>query len=288
MHLLSSSVNSILGQARSQTAANEATRRLAIVSAALEKWLSASFTILDADKAEVLYHPAGAPDIDWSAFAALLQVAGRQNRFQFLAEEAPLLVVAFPVPANDGQSLVAAGLILTERVGSPSDLARAAAALGLPEESLLPWARRQYVQDAAAIERLGALVIEKLRSDLRAEQLQQAVDQLSAKITNTFEEISLIYQVTQNLKISENKEGLGQLVVSWLHAALPAEGVAIQFRASNTPNGLPGRTSESTLWTAGDCPLDNAQFTRLVANWNAEIPHRPVVMNRAALEAAAL
>ncbi len=112
--------------------------------------------------------------------------------------------------------------------------------------------------------------------------------QLSAKITNTFEEISLIYQVTQNLKISEDKESLGHLVVSWLHAALPAEGVAIQFRAGDTPSAVTGQTSEPSLWTAGTCPLDNAQFTRLVATWNGEIPHRPVVMNRAAIEAASL
>jgi hypothetical protein len=42
------------------------------------------------------------------------------------------------------------------------------------------------------------------------------VDLISHNLASTYEEISLLYTVTQNLRISRSDEELGQLAIDWL------------------------------------------------------------------------
>ena len=121
-----------------------------------------------------------------------------------------------------------------------------------------------------------------LRVSQRARDLQQEANSLSINLASTYEEISLLYRLTQNLKLSKSDEDLGRIALEWMKEVVPAAGLAIQL----VP--LPGAgkslshaaRTQPVLLSYGQCPIDNAQFTDLIAHLGPNPQHQPVVVNR--------
>ena len=69
-------------------------------------------------------------------------------------------------------------------------------------------AQRQTPVNAEFLRRMADLAAAKMAADQDVEQLEGEVEKLSVHLGSTFEEISLLYRLTQNLKLSSNDEEL--------------------------------------------------------------------------------
>ena len=78
--------------------------------------------------------------------------------------------------------------------------------------------------------------------------LQQEANSLSINLASTYEEISLLYRLTQNLKLSKSDEDLGRVALEWMKEVVPAAGLAIQLVPCRMP-----RSRRSTPPAASRC-----------------------------------
>lgn len=204
---------------------------------------------------------------------------------RMIEEEDPLLAQAIPVTARGGEPLVAVGLYLSRTVTQTSEVARAAPIFGLTPEQLLPWCQTQVPVAADTVELVADLLAAKLQADLRAHQLEDENGKLSSHITSTFEEISILYRLTHNLKLSSNCEDLATMALNWLSAVIPAEGLLVHFVAPEPSRNATEPPAAKHI-SHGRCPLDTTAFAELVAKLQCKPSGRAVVLNRAATSAA--
>jgi putative nucleotidyltransferase with HDIG domain len=252
----------------------------------LARAFGVEFAILDGQSGELLAAASGQPDCDWALRAELCREVARRGRPELIEDEDPLLVLAVPFSPPEGGSRVAVGTFVSRPVEPHEDFGRAADLLGMrPEEGAL-WASRQHPWSADPLRRMGELVQEQWGSARRIKTLEEEAESLSVHLAGTYEEISLLYRLTQNLKISKSDEELGRAALEWMEEVLPAAGLAIQLvpvaQEDESPNHE-ART-EPVLLSFGDCPVDNRQFTALIEHLGPDASKWPVVVNRQVTE----
>jgi len=246
----------------------------------LRRGFGAEFHLVDGTTGELILASREQPACDWFARAELCREVFRRNRPEFLAEEAPLAVLAVPLPQGRDRGFVAVAAFLTRPLAAGEDLSRPAALLGMDVDETADWAKRQTPWAPAALERVASLVLREVQLNQRLEKVEKEAESLSVNLAGTYEEISLLYRITQNLKISESDEDLGRFALEWMEDVIPAEALAIQYvpLANDRDSFSPNRT-ESQLLTLGRCPVDNEQFTRLVEHLELRRANRPTVIN---------
>jgi HD-GYP domain-containing protein (c-di-GMP phosphodiesterase class II) len=267
----------------------ERLRRDAIAaSRSFERWFETGFVVFEGTTGDILCETGHAPRIDWPSRAELCRQAACRSRHSLLEDEDPIVLLAVPLADENGRCLVAVGAFCTRRAQGVADVSQAAAVLGIPAPELFNWAIQQRPRDMHMLEQMADLVLAKFGAEQRIERLEDEVEKLSGQMSATFEEISLIYRVTQNLKISSDMEDLGQVVLDWLHDALPVEGLAIQFIPPDGPHLLTGDQAQAALVTHGACPVDSAQFSAMLQHLEIhEKTGSPLVLNQAALAKSA-
>jgi response regulator RpfG family c-di-GMP phosphodiesterase len=253
------------------------------VATALNAWIGGEFSVLDGLTGEPLWLAESHSRSDWSLRAELCREVARRDEVEFIEEDDPVIVVAVPLAGPKDKRFVAVGGFLSRAADHVADIERIVAQLGGDAQSASHWAARQTPLAPSVLRRLADLALARWGADRTVEQLEEEVEKLSVHLASTFEEISLLYRLTQNLKLSSNDVELGQRALEWLSEVVPAEGLALQF-ITNDDAGLKTANSrtQSVLLTHGDCRVDNAQFTRLVEQLGLEAKNRPVVVNRPA------
>jgi putative nucleotidyltransferase with HDIG domain len=251
----------------------------------LKHWFGVDFTVLDAETGDVLYLAADQPCRDWSHRAPLCQEVARRGKAEFIEEEFPLLMLAVAIPRQP-TPLVGVATFLSRGLESQEEMARAANLLGCDTETARQWSYRQTPLSADVLQRLGGLALDRLEAELRIQTLQEEVDKLSLHVATTYEEISLLFRLTQNLRIDAKEAELAKMVLEWLVEIMPFEGMALQWLPR--PNSKPAGTQSEQpqveegpdLISLGRCPLDNDAFTRLVQELGVHRDGHPVVINR--------
>ena len=69
---------------------------------------------------------------------------------------------------------------------------------------------------------LAELAVARWANQEQLVSMQGEIDALSGHLLATYEEISLLYRLTQNLKLSGSNEELGRMAMDWLSEAVPA------------------------------------------------------------------
>ncbi|HUT13473.1 MAG TPA: HD-GYP domain-containing protein [Thermoguttaceae bacterium] len=257
-----------------------------ILPAELEELLlqgfGVEFAVLNGKTGEVLRTATDQPARDWAVRSELCREVARRGRAEFLDDEEPFLMLAIPVALPEGNSRVAVATFVTRPVRLEEDLSRAALAMGMQPEEAASWATRQAPWSAEALRRMGELVLSHWKSRQRVAQLEEENDDLSDHLTRTYEEISLLYRLTQNLKISASDEDLGRVALEWLQEVLPVSGLAIQFApvAQEDESLSHEARTKPVLLTYGDCPIQyDHEFTALIEHLGPGAANRPVVVN---------
>jgi putative nucleotidyltransferase with HDIG domain len=256
------------------------------IKSLFEGAFDAQFTILDGASGEVLVASPAQPKRDWGLHGQLCREVSRRGRPEFIDEEDPFLTLALPMKEADGTETVAVATFLTRRVAEEEDISRSAELLGMRPDEASAWARTQMPWTPEALKTISDLVLDGVWAKHRIEELQKEANSLSVNLASTYEEISLLYRLTQNLKLSESEDDLGRVALEWMQEVLPAAGLAIQFLQAASADDLtiPDTGRREMLLTRGDCPLNEAEFSELIALLAPQVPYQPIVVNRSTTE----
>ncbi|MBN2476836.1 MAG: HD-GYP domain-containing protein [Pirellulales bacterium] len=248
----------------------------------LQRAFDTPLSVLDGRTGEMLQLDTGQPVRDWTMRSELCRQVARRGRPEFLDDEDPFLVLAVPLTLADESSRVVVAPFVTRPVADDEDLSRPAEMLGMSPEEAVSWASVQRPWSADALLRVADLVRLQSGSLERVKELEEEAASLSVHLASTYEEISLLYRLTQNLKISQSDADLGRIALEWMFEVLPAKGLALQLVPVGRQAGALRRETraEPVLLTFGECPLDNVQFTSVIEHLDARAANRPVVVNR--------
>src|SRR5262249_26247622 len=141
------------------------------------------------------------------------------------------------------------------------------------------WATRQAVWPQARLLHLADLVATRRGIELRMRQTQRELDDLSSNLANAYEELSLLYGLTQRLKISASIEELGQKSLEWLAEAISAEGFALLLLPPKREGESVPAAREPIFLQFGQCPINRDQFTRLITDLDFSPHAHPLVVN---------
>lgn len=250
-------------------------------SKSLERWFGVAFTFVNAATAEVLHVAADQPCRDWAYRAELCQQVAFRRQAEFIEEDHPLLMLALPIEVSPDCCLVGVATFTSRALTAEDELVRAAAMLRCDLEAARRWAARQTPIAAATLERLSELVLAKQVADGRIAGLESEIEKLSLHVSSTYEEVSLIYRLTQNLKISSTEDDLGNLALEWLVEIMPFEGLSLLLLPHRDgSNSTADARRDNLMLTHGRCPLGDANFCQLVEHLGLHRAVRPLVLNR--------
>jgi hypothetical protein len=251
----------------------------------LRHYFEIDFTLLDVSSGDVIRQAADTAKCDWDSRWELCRQVARRGRPEFIDDDDLLLMLAVPLPEGDASARVAVGAFISRPVQQESDVAGAARLLNLPPREALRWATREVPRRASALLRLAEITVEKLTADARVTALEEEVDSISAHLAATYEEISLLHRLAQNLKISRSDRELGLLALEWLSVVVPAEGFALKLKL-NTSSESPEDEQPlgGDLLTYGECPLTGDQIDAVIEGLGPEVETRPIVLNPPAID----
>jgi putative nucleotidyltransferase with HDIG domain len=260
----------------------------------LERLLAQGFgvplTLVDGETGAVASLSSAQPKGEVQNFPELCRAVSRGGRPEFIGEEDPLIVLALPIIGVEGRSWVAMGTFLTRAIRPGEDFTAAARRLGLNPEAAAGWAESQTPWTAEMLLRVGQMVLDQIRLRAEVAKLKEESGCLSVHLVATYEEISLLHRLTQNLKISQSDEDLGSGALEWLEEVIPARGFALQLIPTPEARKSPthGVRTAPLLLVRGDCPVDEDQFSALMIYLCEEknFPRQPVVLNHPGAERA--
>jgi HD-GYP domain-containing protein (c-di-GMP phosphodiesterase class II) len=228
----------------------------------LERAYGMRFTIFDGPSGELLDAAPGQPSRDWSIHAEVCREVARRGRPEFIDDEDPFLTLALPLMDAQGRETVAVAAFLTRRVAENEDLSRQAIRLGMRPDEALDWARSQTPWTPELLKRISDLVLDDARIRDRVQVMHKGVESPAFNLAAIYEKIGLLCRLTKELNISK--------------------GVAIQFLPMPDAKQLTIHAvrDHAVLLSRGECPIDAAQFSELIAYIAPKTLRKPIVVNR--------
>jgi putative nucleotidyltransferase with HDIG domain len=250
----------------------------------LERTFGVEFSAVDGTTGMPLFCSPGQPEGNWGLWSTMCQEVVRRRRPEFLQEEPPFLVLAIPLIGIGADCPVAVGIFVTRPVDPQEDLSAAATRLALDPDTAAQWATQQIPWPPEHLQRVATLVLDQLAARRQIFKLQAEAEDLSVNVASTYEEISLLHRITQNLKLSKSDEELGRVALEWMQEVLPAEAIAIQLvPVAKTGECLTQQArTEPVLLSLGQCPLDCERFSQLIEHLGLHAESRPLVRNEPA------
>jgi hypothetical protein len=229
----------------------------------LQRNFSIDFAVWDGEAGALLQVGQTVPPPPAIVVEELVRAVARERKAQFIADVDGILALALPVFGRDGKSFVATGIFATAEAKRNLDLL--AELFDDDRDAVQAWLDCQKIWDAGVLMRLAEAIVGKLFAEADVARMRNEVDLISQNLASTYEEISLLYTITQNLRISRSDEELGQLAIEWLVDCVSATSFAIQYLpvAEHGDSTYKARTRPSLI-TSGDCPVDEKQFRTLI------------------------
>jgi putative nucleotidyltransferase with HDIG domain len=240
------------------------------------------FALLKATTGEYLAQGELIPGGDVHLHDEMCMQVLRRGQAEFIAEEDPVVLLAIPiVDRGDAPNVALAPFVI--RAADEATIASAAGKLGFASKEATTWARRQTAWSAERLLCLANLLIANWTNESRQREMQREIDELSAHLSATYEELSLLYGLTQKLRISASIEELGTKALEWLAEAIPAEGFLLQLvpPQSQADEAASRSVHESAFLKFGQCPVDRFHFSQLLGRLDLNDHPRPVVINPA-------
>lgn len=236
------------------------------LAADLQLTLGVPCAIWNATTGQCVFKPQSQPNADEGWRGAVVRVMPEQRGPEIIAEEDPLAVVAMPIAGTQEQGgLVATATFVLRHVRPDEDLSAASRILGLDASSTLLWINEQTAWSADAMLRLAKSVVRRFTAEAQSRRWAWEVDKISGNLAATYEEICLLHELTNNLRLSASDEQLGRLALERLLVCLPAEAAAIQFLPVANPSDVTYKARvQSELVSLGACPISNAKLSQLV------------------------
>jgi HD-GYP domain-containing protein (c-di-GMP phosphodiesterase class II) len=259
---------------------SEAAQALVELRAMLTDGFGAEFSILDGASGDLLHTAAAHRGLDWLVRAELCRTIARRQEPDLIEDDEPLVSLAIPALAGE-REVVALGTFLSRPLSPETSRASLQRWLGMNEPALAAWLADQEIWPPARLLAVARLLVDKLAAERGTASLEKELSSVSLNLATTYEEISLLYHLTQNLKLSSRTEELGQRALEWLADVLPVESLAMQLvTTSRSDEGARDEISETTLLSHGPGRVDDEGFVRLVSHLEIKLDHRPTIINQ--------
>lgn len=247
----------------------------------LESSFGVPFALVDGRSGELLHRPEGAPDADWQLRGELCRVVASRGRPEIIQDEDPFTVLAVPLASVGCDSRVAVGSFVVRPVQQHEEVSDAAKILGMPPDVASDWAARQIAWARPSLERVARMTLAHGHNLNEVKRSEQEIESVSQNLSNTYEEISLIYRLTHNLRISRSDDELGRLALKWLADVVPAKALALQMLPREQEDEMPpaGSRQESNVIVHGDSPIDEQKFVETLRVLDLCSTSQPVVIN---------
>ncbi|MBC8352058.1 MAG: HD-GYP domain-containing protein [Planctomycetes bacterium] len=229
----------------------------------LHRNFAIEFAVWNGETGELVRVGQTVPKLQTMAADELVRAVARDGNAQFIADAEGILAIALPVQLAVDKSFVATGIFATE--AARQNLDSLAEMFDDDHAAAEAWLDCQRMWDADILLRLAEAITGKLNADANVTRMKKEVDLISQNLASTYEEISLLYTITQNLRISRSDEELGQLAIEWLVDCVPASSLAIQYLpvVEQGDSTYKARTRPNLI-VSGDCPVDEDEFRALV------------------------
>jgi HD-GYP domain-containing protein (c-di-GMP phosphodiesterase class II) len=254
---------------------------LLAVGAELKTWFGTEFAFWSRESGELVH--AG-DDLPWSRGALGDLVGGRATDLsqpQVLAEFDCFALVALPLEDERRRRRLAAAPVATRHPMTLDEVQGDAVWLEVSAEEAFRWLRKLTATPADALLRISQAVSAKIDAEGKARRLEQEVAKISDNLASTYEEISLLYDITQNLRISSTDEQLGERALDWLAECLPAQNLVLYLAPVAKESEITYRArTEPLMLTRGQPVIEIEQLERLVEHLDLGPGSGPLVANR--------
>lgn len=245
----------------------------------LERRFGTSFELRDGETGALRERPEGAPRGDEGFREIVARVIAERGSVEIALEEHGLALLAVPVEGQNHSRYVAFAPFAIEPDPVRGRKDAWSSVLGAPIPSMRRWLEKQRVWHPFALVNMAELVRERQRFEQRDKRHEREKDQLSSQVVKTFEEISLIYGITQNLRISSSAEDLCERAMDWLADCVGACGVSVRLDRQRCASSLYGGACESAWLEAGDVPPNWRDAEKLIAQRGLLNLNHPYVAN---------
>jgi HD-GYP domain-containing protein (c-di-GMP phosphodiesterase class II) len=177
----------------------------------------------------------------------------------------------FVVPLPNQAGLAITGYVFSSRNVHPPELHLAALEARRSEADAELWLASVPVCESRILRRLLECAFKQLKQQTLESDLQMELDALSQQIDYTYEEISLLHRLTQNLQLSRPSEELAELCVRGLYPLIECSGVGICVENSD---------HSMRFLSQGRLPFDQMGFARLLARFDQHNWIKPLVKNK--------
>lgn len=177
----------------------------------------------------------------------------------------------FPLVEDEAHKITAAGFVFSKEKRKLTEMVLAAVQREWVSEELDTWLENQRVLDTKSLHALLSLALLHIEEAQQLSILNEEVDNLSECLDETFEEISLLHEVAQHLKISESPEQLGKLCLDRIGTLIEAETNIIWFE---------GQGNTSQFMSDSTTSFDEITLARLVAQFDGVNWNQPLVINQ--------
>ena len=244
------------------------------------EWFGVAFAVVDSQSGDVVCGGDEQPCGDWALRGELCRAMIHTRQPEVIVEEGPVCVLALPPALVGSRHLVATATFVSRHDVTDGERQSVSKLLGLSDDDAQNWIRQQPVWSAEAALAMARVCLERIDATANVDALETEIENLSDNLASTYEEISLLYRLTHNLKISSREDELGTVALEWLSAVIPAEGLALQLLPTDCEESIRGETrSQPQLLTFGTCPLDSDQFNALTQHIQRQSPNGALVAN---------
>jgi HD-GYP domain-containing protein (c-di-GMP phosphodiesterase class II) len=229
-----------------------------------------SFFCVDVERGEVL----AKTDVNCLSIlpAEIQKILPQVTEICFVENAAGLLFYLVPLPCDNERKTVAVGYVLRDPGSNPTELVMAAAEENWSKTQFNHWLSRQSHCPMEFLDNLLTMAVKHIEGESRARSLQSEIDQLSAEVGNSFEEISLLHHLTHDLHICSSSLELAESCLNRMHALIAAEGNVIWFQDKT-------EKQKNRFLVRGEIPFDQLEMAQLVTRLEDHDWSRPFVKN---------
>ncbi len=222
------------------------------------------------------------PPIDLFRWLPHCEQVVNYQRPELIEEYAPILLLAIPIEATDeATERVAVAALVTDRVKCISDVASAARVFDIEPEKLLAWASSQPIWPPSGAIRLVETLFENHHLKREARQNKDRLSDVSGRLIATFEELNLLYQLTEQLSLDKSARDICEDVISWLVDVIPVSCLMARWftdDADGQPSGDSTIEGKHTI-VAGELPFALGEVDQFYDRLGTEVTTRALVLD---------
>lgn len=240
------------------------------------------FALFNGLTGEAIEAAASPLPFEGMAVGEMCREVARRGSPEFLLDEDSVLVLALPFDGLEDRAIVAVAVFVTREIGGEDErLAGMEERWGMAPGEFRAWALAQTPWRAESLLRVCDLVRSHFDLHSKLSGAEHETESLSDHLASTYEEISLLHRLAQNLRLSRSDEDLGRMALEGMQEVVSARGLALQLlplRHADQATASTARNGE-VLLVSGKCPLAADEFSALIAHLDITSLHHPLVIN---------